>query len=79
MPGDTATGCGLEFSRPGKPTDNAFIEALNLHWFESLEEAQATIAARRVDDNTQRPHGALGQQAPAAFSPARRPLETVVD
>ena len=75
----------LEFSRPGKPTDNAFIEAfnsrfrdecLNLHWFDSLEEAQATIEAWRVDYNTERPHGALGQQPPAAFSQAwQAPVE----
>jgi putative transposase len=80
-------GVTLEFSRPGKPTDNAFIEAfnsrfrdecLNLHWFDSLEEAQTTIEAWRVDYNTDRPHGALGQQTPAEFSAAWRPLETVV-
>lgn len=75
----------LEFSRPGKPTDNAFVEAfnrrfrdecLNLHWFDSLEEAQATIEAWRVDYNTERPHGALGQQTPAAFSQAwQAPVE----
>ena len=69
-----------------KPTDNAFIEAfnrrfrdecLNLHWFASLDEAQATIEAWRVDDNTARPHGALGQQTPAAFSQAwTAPVET---
>lgn len=78
-------GVQLEFSRPGKPTDNAFIEAfnsrfrdecLNLHWFDSLEEAQATIEAWRVDYNTERPHGALGQQTPAAFSQAwQAPVE----
>ncbi|KVE40092.1 integrase [Burkholderia sp. TSV86] len=37
----------IDFSRPGKPTDNSFIETfngsfrdecLNLHWFESLAE-----------------------------------------
>ena len=78
-------GVKLEFSRPGKPTDNAFIEAfnrrcrdecLNLHWFDSLEEAQTTIEAWRVDYNTERPHGALGQQTPAAFSQAwQAPVE----
>ena len=40
--------CVLDFSRPGKPTDNAFIEAfngrlraecLNAHWFLSLANA----------------------------------------
>ena len=39
----------LDFSRPGKPTDNAFIESfnarvraecLNAHVFESLEDAK---------------------------------------
>ena len=78
-------GVRLEFSRPGKPTDNAFIEAfnsrfrdecLNLHWFDSLEEAQTTIEAWRVDYNTERPHGALGQQTPAEFSTAwQAPVE----
>jgi putative transposase len=42
-------GVTLDFSRPGKPTDNAFIEAfngrfraecLNTHWFLSLADAQ---------------------------------------
>ncbi len=82
-------GVRLEFSRPGKPTDNAFIEAfnsrfrdecLNQHWFESLEEAQATLKAWRVDYNTGRPHGALGQRTPAAFSQAwKAPVETAAD
>jgi putative transposase len=82
-------GVQLEFSRPGKPTDNAFIEAfnsrfrdecLNLHWFESLEEARTTIEAWRVEYNTERPHGALGQQTPAAFSRAwRASVETAAD
>jgi len=76
----------LEFSRPGKPTDNAFIaacnsrfhdECLNQHWFVSLEEARQIIEAWRVDYHTERPHGALGQQTPAEFSAAWRPLEEV--
>lgn len=41
-------GVKLDFSRPGKPTDNCFIESfngrlreecLNQHWFHNLEEA----------------------------------------
>ncbi len=79
-------GVQLEFSRPGKPTDNAFAESFNghfraecldCHWFVSLEEARTIIEAWRVDYNTERPHGALGQQTPAEFSAAWRPLETV--
>ena len=80
-------GVRLEFSRPGKPTVNAFIaafnsrfrdECLNQHWFESLEEAQATVEAWRVDYNTERPHGALGHQTPAAWLKAAEPREKAV-
>jgi putative transposase len=69
-------GVRLEFSRPGKPTDNPFIESFNghfraeclgQHWFQSLEEARAIIEAWRVDYNTVRPHRALGQLTPEAF------------
>ena len=44
-----AKGVILDFSRPGKPTDNAFIESfngkfraecLNTHWFMSLDDAR---------------------------------------
>jgi len=50
----------LDFSRPGKPIDNAFIESfngrirqecLNQHWFESIEEAKSVIENWRVDYN----------------------------
>jgi len=69
-------GVQLEFSRPGKPTDNAFAESFNgrfrdecldQHWFASLEEARQTIEAWRVEYNTDRPHRALNQQTPAAW------------
>ena len=58
----------LDFSRPGKPTDNPFIESfngsfrdecLNVNWFLSLEDAQEKIAAFRDDYNGFRPHSAL--------------------
>lgn len=70
-------GVTLDFSRPGKPTDNAVIEAfnarvraecLNVHWFESLEEARETIEAWRIDYNDNRPHSALGNLAPREFA-----------
>ena len=63
----------LDFSRPGKPTDNAFIEAfngrfraecLNAHWFMILEEARQKMEAWRRYYNEERPHGAIGQKAP---------------
>jgi putative transposase len=77
-------GVALEFSRPGKPTDNAFVESFNghfreecldQHWFESLAEAREVIEAWRVEYNEQRPHRALGQQTPAAFLARWAPLE----
>jgi putative transposase len=58
----------LDFSRPGKPTDNAFIESfngkfraecLNTHWFMSLDDARAKMEAWRRDYNEIRPHSAI--------------------
>jgi putative transposase len=67
----------LDFSRPGKPTDNAFIESfngrvrqecLNQHWFLSLEEAQDRVDDWRHDYNEHRPHSALGDRSPREFA-----------
>jgi putative transposase len=66
----------LAFSRPGKPSDNPFIESFNAslrreclsqHWFLSLEDAQHTLTQWRRDYNNERPHMALGRLAPAHF------------
>jgi transposase InsO family protein len=47
--GSYQRGVELDFSRPGKPTDNAFIESfngkfrsecLNAHWFLTLDDAR---------------------------------------
>jgi putative transposase len=67
----------LDFSRPGKPTDNSFIETfngsfrdecLNVHWFESLKDAKETIEAWRKDYNESRPHTSLNDMTPAEFA-----------
>jgi transposase InsO family protein len=42
------------------------------HWFVSVADAQASIEACRVDDNTVRPHSALRNQTPAAVALASR-------
>jgi len=69
-------GVRLDFSRPGKPTDNSQIETfngslrdecLNVHWFDSLEQAKALIELWRQDYNESRPHMALGNVSPAEF------------
>ena len=63
----------LDFSRPGKPSDNALVEAfnsrlrqecLNQHWFMSLEDARSKLSAWRKEYNTERPHSALGYRSP---------------
>ena len=67
----------LDFSRPGKPTDNAYIESfnsrfrqecLNENWFLSLEDAREKIEAWRIDYNEYRPHGSLGNRTPKEFA-----------
>ena len=80
-----ARGVELDFSRPGKPTDNAFIESLNgkfrteclnAHWFLSLADARRKCELWRRDYNDVRPHSALGYQTPSALlgrSPATSP------
>lgn len=77
-------GVKLDFSRPGKPTDNGLIEAfngrlraecLNEHWFLNLADAQEKLDAWRDDYNGERPHGALKNMTPADF--ARQAAETV--
>jgi putative transposase len=72
-------GVKLDFSRPGTPTDNPYIEAINgrlrsecldQHWFASLEEARQIIEAWRIDYNEVRPHTALDNQTPVAYKTA---------
>jgi putative transposase len=66
----------LDFSRPGKPGDNAYIESFNgnlrreclsQHWFVDLGEAQRVLDAWREDYNNTRPHRALAGQPPALY------------
>lgn len=68
-----ARGVLLDFSRPGKPTDNAFAESfngkvraecLNASWFLSLEDARRKCEAWRQDYNEVRPHSSIGHRAP---------------
>jgi putative transposase len=70
-------GVTLDFSRPGKPTDNAFIESfngslrdecLNTNWFMSLDDARQKLENWRQDYNHFRPHSSLADTAPALFA-----------
>ena len=66
-------GVTLDFSRPGKPTDNAFIEAfngrfraecLNAHWFLTLADAKEKMEDCPKYYDEERPHGAIGRKPP---------------
>lgn len=66
-------GVTLDFSRPGKPTDNPFIESFNgsfrdeclkAHWFSSLDDARDKVEFWRQEYNTFRPHSSLGGLTP---------------
>lgn len=70
-------GVTLDFSRPGKPTDNAFIEAFNskfrqeclsAHWFLNLADAREKMEAWRRFYNEDRPHSAIGYKVPIALT-----------
>lgn len=67
----------LDFSRPGKPTDNAHIEAFNSilrreclsqHWFIDLDDARRVLEDWRTEYNQLRPHGSLSRSTPADFA-----------
>jgi putative transposase len=63
----------LDYSRPGKPTDNPFIESfngsfrdecLNVNWFLSMDDAAEKIEAWRDEYNNFRPHSSLNDLTP---------------
>jgi putative transposase len=67
----------LDFSEPGKPTDNAFVESfngrfreecLNRHWFVCVEDARSKVEPWRRHYNEERPQSALGNLAPREFA-----------
>jgi putative transposase len=70
-------GVALQFIRPGKPIENAFVESFNgkfrdeclsVNWFASLTDAQLQIEAWRQDFNELRPHRGLSSLTPAEFA-----------
>ena len=67
----------IDFSRPGKPTDNAYVESFNgtlraecldVHWFATLTEAKQVIEDWRREYNESRPHRSLGERTPSEFA-----------
>jgi putative transposase len=73
----------LDFSRPGKPTDNSFVETfngslrdecLNVNWFETIDEARVIAEAWRTDYNETRPHMAHNGVPPGEFARRHKDL-----
>lgn len=67
----------LDFIRPGKPVENAFIESfngklrdecLNANLFFSLEDANRKLEHWRTDYNNSRPHSSLGNLTPREYA-----------
>ena len=78
-------GVILDFSRRGKPTDNAAIESfngrfreecLNVHWFVSVDDAPQKIDACRWDYNEHHPHRSLKGLSPRDRGYQSRHLRT---
>lgn len=70
-------GVKLDFIRPGKPVENAFIESfngrlrdecLNANLFDSIDDARQKLEAWRIDYNTARPHSSIGNLAPEEYA-----------
>jgi putative transposase len=71
-----SNGVTLDFSRPGKPTDNPYVESFNgkfrdeclsVNWFLSLDDAREKIEDFRWEYNHFRPHSALNDLTPKEF------------
>lgn len=69
-------GVTLDFSRPGKPTDNAYVESFNAtvrleclgqYWFLDLDDAREKVEEWRIDYNEVRPHSAIGDRTPLSL------------
>jgi len=77
----------LDFIRPGKPIENAYIESfngklrdelLNREIFETLFEAKVLVERWRVEYNTVRPHSSLNYRPPAPEAIRPKWLENAV-
>ena len=69
-------GVVLDFSRPGKPTGNSYIESFNAkfcaeclkaHWFMTLDDTRAKMEDWRRDYNEFRPHSAISNKVPISL------------
>ncbi len=77
-------GVHLQFIRPGKPVENAYIESFNGRFreeclnemvFMNLADARTKIERWRQDYNTRRPHSSLDGMTPAEFAQHHRVMQ----
>ena len=70
-------GIDLEFTQPGKPTQNSYVErfnrtfreeVLNFYVFSRLSEVRPIVDAWLQEYNEQRPHESLGNLTPEEFA-----------
>ena len=70
-------GIDLEFTQPGKPTQNSYVErfnrtfreeVLNFYVFSRLSEVRTIVDAWVQEYNEQRPHESLGNLTPEEFA-----------
>ncbi len=70
-------GVTLNFIRPGKPIENAYVESfngslrdecLNTNWFMNLREAREIIENWRQDYNQVRQHTSLNNLTPVEYA-----------
>ena len=69
-------GVKLDYTRPGKPTDNGLIESfngrlrdefLNVNEFITMQDMREKLKAWQHDYNHHRPHSSLGHLTPSEF------------
>ena len=69
-------GVKLDYTRPGKPTDNGLIESfngrlrdefLNANEFITMDDLRTKLGSWQEDYNHRRPHGSLGHLTPSEY------------
>ena len=68
----------IQYTQPGRPMQNGFIERFNrffredildAYWFEDLQQLQILADKWKADYNYNHPHKSLGRLAPCQFAP----------